>query len=147
MTEATVKTSCSIPPVVALHKYFIRANKMRTDFDELLKVNGPAKQLDLDICMSYWYAGLYVVIEGWNELKLNDAKIDTLLKMAEFVGLLRRYRNGVFHFQADYFDKRFVDVLSQEKDYVKWIRKLNSELGRFFLEWFKRYDNEHPKAS
>lgn len=38
--------------------------------------------------MSYWYAGLYVVIEGWQKLKLQDMAIDTLLKREDYVGSL-----------------------------------------------------------
>jgi hypothetical protein len=50
--------------------------------------------------MSYWYAALYVVIEGWRDLGLADATIDALLQSPN-VDLLKRYRNGVFHFQKD----------------------------------------------
>jgi hypothetical protein len=91
-----------LPPVVSLHKYFIWANKMRTEFDKIL----PQCQQDMDwhdkeaiemnLSMSYWYGTLYVVIEGWKELKLSDPKIDALLDSPN-VELLRRYRNGVFH--------------------------------------------------
>lgn len=30
--------------------------------------------------MSYWYAGLFVVVEGWRDLGLQDAEIDGLLE-------------------------------------------------------------------
>jgi len=51
--------------------------------------------------VSAWYASLWVVVEGWKELELDDSSIDKLLNAApEYVDLLRRYRNGVFHYQS-----------------------------------------------
>lgn len=82
--------------------------------------------------MSHWYASLYVVVEGYQELNLHDAKIDALLT-SPHVHLLRRYRNGVDHFQKTYFDARFVDFMGPP-DTPQWARNLNREFGRFFLE-------------
>lgn len=136
----------NIPPVVALHRYFMWANKMRADFDDLLQnqksgiPSAMAHEIEMQLYMSYWYAGLYVVIEGWQELQLVEPRLQALLNQTDFVGLLRRYRNGVFHFQKDYFDQRFADVWLQKQDFISWIRSLNSEFGRFFLEWYANYD-------
>src|SRR5258705_5390896 len=60
--------------------------------------------------LSYWYAGLYVVCEGWQELKLTDPEIDKLLGSPN-LDVLRRYRNGVFHYQQDYFDTRIKEAI------------------------------------
>jgi hypothetical protein len=87
---------------------------------------------DLGLFMPNWYGGLYVVIEGYRELRLSDANIDRLLE-SKNVSLLKRYRHGIFHFQRNYFDRRFVDLL-QAEDVVPWVRGLNSEFGRFFLD-------------
>ena len=123
-------------PVVTLHRYYIWANKMRTHFYELLENKEKIKPERFDIeavmYMSLWYASLYVVVEGWQELKLKDEKIDELLQ-SENIALLKRYRNGVFHFQKVYKDKRF-DELDQKKEAVEWIVKLNKEFGRYFLQ-------------
>ncbi len=140
-----------IPPEVALHRYFIWANKMRTDFDVLLakrkniKVPESLILIEDNMYMSYWYAGLYVVIEGWRELKLEDTAIDNLLSREGYVELLRRYRNGVFHYQKDYFDSRFADVWSQNKDFVTWVRELNGQFGRYFLQWHAKYNQQNPR--
>ena len=56
-----------------------------------------------------------MVIEGWQELGLADPAVDRLL-MSPKVDLLRRYRDGVFHFQPDYFDSRFMDFIRQGQD-------------------------------
>jgi hypothetical protein len=100
--------------VISLHRYFIWANRMREHFYSLVPkvANDPARDrftphaLEADLYMSFWYAELYVVIEGWKELGLSDTDVDALLASPN-VNLLRLYRNGVFHFQRDYFDERF----------------------------------------
>lgn len=72
------------------------------------------------------------MIEGWKELKLSDQAIDVLLQSGN-VALLRRYRNGTFHFQKTYYDARFNDLITKGQNIVQWIRLLNSEFGRWFL--------------
>ena len=122
--------------LITLHRYYIWANKLRVDFQNILKNKGKISKAKYDIealmYMSLWYGMLYVVIEGWQNLKLNDEIIDKLLK-SQYTNLLKRYRNGVFHFQKKYKDERF-DNLDKEKDAVKWIVDVNKEFGRFFLE-------------
>lgn len=125
-----------IPGVVALHRYFIWANRMRTHFDDLLQSAGATEKVDQIeswLYMSYWYASLYVVIEGWRELDLHDQEIDGLLD-SPLVDLLRRYRNGVFHFQREYADDRFFDFIREGEKAVEWVRCLNPAFGRWFLQ-------------
>jgi hypothetical protein len=107
---------------------------MRTHFDNLLKIEPKMKGQDIEefLYMSYWYGGLYVVIEGWQSLGLSDPKIDKLLS-SENVPLLKRYRNATFHYQKKYYDDRFVDFMSKGKDVVFWVRELNRQFGRYFL--------------
>jgi len=119
-----------------LHRYFIWANRMRTHFDEVLSRDDPfsgPSQIESFLYMSYWYAGLYVVIEGWQELKLADPAIDALLRSPN-VALLRRYRNGVFHFQGEYNDARFQAFMAEGTGTVSWVRALNLEFGRYLLQ-------------
>lgn len=122
--------------ILTLHRYFIWANRMRTHFDDLLKEKQRLKgwEVEANLYMSYWYGGLYVVVEGWRELKLSDAAIDQLLSSRN-ADLLRRYRNGVFHFQKKYYDERFTALIRDGEDVVDWVRTLNREFGRFFLNW------------
>jgi hypothetical protein len=107
---------------------------MRTHFDEILakgELDGAAA-IESFLYMSYWYGGLYVVIEGWRGLGLSDEAIEQLLSSPN-VELLRRYRNGTFHFQHDYNDKRFAAFMDEGVNSVEWVRKLNREFGRYFL--------------
>jgi hypothetical protein len=126
--------------IFALHRYFIWANEMRVMFDGLLQsrpVEGDGR-IRAFLYMSYWYAALYVVIEGWRSLGLSDAEIDALLESPN-VALLKRYRNGVFHFQRTYYDERFLGLIRDGEDAVAWVRSLNSALGRFLLETLRAY--------
>jgi hypothetical protein len=131
------------PELLTLHRYFIWANRMRVHFEtaaapfaELVRPDAEIDEttvFESTLYMSYWYGGLYVVIEGWKDLNLSDSVIDELLKSPN-VGLLKRYRHGVFHFQRDYFDKRFTEFMDQGIDAVTWVRSLNEQFGRYFLE-------------
>ena len=120
--------------IVTLHRYYITANRMRTHFDEILSKGALDRKALIEsfLYMGYWYGGLYVVIEGWRELQLTDTAIDGLLQSSN-VDLLRRFRNGVFHFQSQYNDKRFIAFMEEGTDSVEWVRSLNLEFGRYFL--------------
>ena len=125
----------------ALHKYFIWAAVMRDHFYTFvpqIAANRGSGRFDpevvkADLYMSFWYGELYVVIEGWKELGLSDPTIDALLQSSK-VELLKRFRNGVFHFQADYFDDRFLDFIS-DKDAATWTADLNEAFSKYFLKW------------
>ena len=128
------------PEVLTLHKYFIWADRMRVHFDQVLQRPGPSdgKKFSVEphMYMCLWYACTYVVIEGWRELGLSDPAVDRLLASPN-VGLLKRYRNGVFHFQKDYFDERFIALIRDGENVVAWIRELREGLSRFFLDWLR----------
>lgn len=126
--------------VFALHRYFLQANKMRAHYYELMERDGAARVDDdawpeqfLHMCL--WYGCLFVVVEGWSELGLSDPEIESLLASPN-VALLKRFRNGVFHYQRDYWDERFVGFIGEGVASVDWVRALNRAFGRYFLEWF-----------
>lgn len=128
----------TLKEIYSLHRYYIWADRMRLHFDEyaIQDKHDPNWNLNTFLYMSYWYSALYVVIEGWRELNLNDSEVDHLLASPN-VDLLRRYRNGTFHFQATYYDDRIVDFIKEE-GIVLWIRRLNQALSAFFLKHFEQ---------
>jgi hypothetical protein len=137
--------------VFALHRYFLQANQMRASYDGRLAAEGVASLDDdnwtgqwIDLCL--WYACLYVVIEGWVELQLSDPRIDNLLASPR-VDVLKRFRNGVVHFQAKYWDDRLMDFIADGANSAAWARKLNAEFGRFFLQFFQAQREGEPKPS
>jgi hypothetical protein len=128
--------------VFNLYKYFIWSDHMKNDYDNLLQkiiqeMIPPARfDIEYNLYMSYWFSSLYVVIEGWTQLRLKDKEIGVLLNSPN-VQLLRRYRNGVFHFQKDYFDERFLVFLRDGINRIEWIKKLHDEFKRFFHDWYE----------
>ena len=123
-----------------LHRYFIWANRMRIHFYGLVPkiANDPKpdrftnEAIEADMYMSLWYGELYVVAEGFQELGLSDPTIDSLLASPN-LDLLRRYRNGVFHFQKDYFDEHFIGFMRDGKNAASWVFDLNQAFGSFLL--------------
>lgn len=89
----------------------------------------------------YWFATLYVVVEGFGELKLADSEVERLLSSTTNVDRLRRFRNGVYHFQPDYFDARLTDFLKAE--YMEWAIQLHNALSQFFLRFFDSRGYKH----
>jgi hypothetical protein len=80
-----------------------------------------------------WLAMVYVVAEGWKELDLHDEDVDALLDSPN-LDLLRRFRNGAFHFQAKYYDDRFMGLLDPSGDPAKWVTNLYDAFDRWFIE-------------
>jgi hypothetical protein len=123
--------------IPSLFRYFIWASLMRERFEEALKAPDGAQNLDSIayladkpfIYMAYWFAGLYVVVEGWKELGLQDPAIDSLLKSPS-VDLLRRFRNGAFHYQQSWLDARLTDFCGVLEN-VEWTRSLTAHFGRY----------------
>jgi len=85
--------------------------------------------------VSQWYASLWVVIEGWRKAGFDDATIDSLLtESGECCARLRRYRNGVYHYQPRLIEPRFLDFLAEADQTVPWVATLHHEFLRFFDE-------------
>jgi hypothetical protein len=130
----------SLDGIGTLTRYFLWADKMLHDFDALIKNNNNINEdIFLEhghIYMSYWYGALYVVIEGWHDLKLHDEEIDELISSPN-INLLKRYRNGVFHFQKKFIDARFMDLMLAGTESVFWVRGLHKAFRRFFINWMK----------
>lgn len=104
------------------------------EFDRGELKSGPTVAL-----LSYWFASLFVLAEGWRDLSLSDPAIDALLT-ADHVDILRRYRNGVFHYQQDFADNRFTGMISEGLDTIRWVKELDSAFDMFFSVHRARLD-------
>lgn len=122
----------NIDSLNSLHKYFIWADAMRLGFErELVQEDGTSKDIYTFMYMSLWYGLLYVVIEGWNDLKLSDDTISGLV-VDKKTDLLKGYRHATFHYQKDYYEKR-VENFFLDKTTVNWVRDLHSEFNNWFI--------------
>lgn len=125
------------PSEVALHRYFLWANRLRGHAQACGEVptDGIARKLWFNQAFAYvglWLGLLFVVLEGWRKLGHQDPAIAALL-VPDRVELLRRFRNGAFHFQKTYFDARFTDVFSRGTEVIVWAGQLHDALGGWFL--------------
>ena len=135
--------------IVSLHRYYSWARTLRTHFERPFKEwhekglkeenveewFGPTGMGEGVALMSYWYAALYVVIEGWRELGLKDDRIDELLT-SEHADRLRVHRNATCHYQAEYFVKKW-NRFEKEPGSVEWVWALDREFSRFFMKHTK----------
>ena len=126
--------------LASLYRYFIWANRLKEYFDKAVIASKDSEfsvELmwadDYGLFMAHWYGALYVVVEGWKKLGLRDSTVDKLLDSPN-VELLKWFRNGAFHFQKEYFDKRFTKFWYDSKKTVPWVRQLNSSFSQFFLK-------------
>jgi hypothetical protein len=93
--------------------------------------------------MSYYYAGMYVVIEAWRKrLKYHDSEIDELLR-SPFVATLEQYRHASFHFSPKYFDSRMQKFVS-DPDSEVWLGDLHAAFVRWFRFHLKLRPHEGP---
>lgn len=129
--------------VVSLHRYFIWSIEMRQHYNQIgMKVSPTPSFWEREnagrafMYLSYWYAALYVVCEGWRDLMLSDTEIDGLLN-SPHLEILKRFRNGVYHYQPDYFDKRFINALIRGKPFDDWIEFVTGAFVRYFDAWVK----------
>jgi hypothetical protein len=128
--------------IFSLHRYFAWCVEMGEHYQEVGRQVSPTPSFFENedarrafMYLSYWYSGLYVVCEGWQELKLSDPATDALL-MSQHLEKLKRFRNGVYH-QPDYFDQRFMGALAAGEDFAEWAESLMLAFVRYFDDWIK----------
>jgi hypothetical protein len=113
-----------------LAQYWGRAQIMRRHFQDFIESYGGMSEavakgngLRLETYLSFWMAGLFVAVEGFNKLKLKDARVQKLLK--EHTNDLKQLRHETYHF-----------TVSREKGRkairaINWVEELHVALGLF----------------
>lgn len=99
----------------------------------------------IGITMGIFHGLVYVVIEGWKEIGLSDPEIDKLLASPN-VDLLRRFRNGVFHFQGDGLVSDKLAEFCKSPDAFAWVTTLMKAYGRYFAAEMQRVTNAKPDS-
>ena len=134
------------PDIITLYRYFAYAAHMRRLFcDEVNEDDVKMMASDMSglmlffysspgIYLLYSYSGIYLVIEGWKDLKLRDPKIDELIA-SPFVDRLRLFRNATFHYQKELMSRKHLQFFgTEEEETEKWLNNLYAEFERFFGE-------------
>jgi hypothetical protein len=138
-----------------LHRYFVWANRLRDDFRSEIRSHGlpPCDKAELRRWLvrpfayfSMWMAMLYVVCEGWAQLGLVAPSVESLL-LEDRLRLLRRYRNGVFHFRKTYFDRRFTEFIDRGDAIGDWADDLHSAFSRHFMKWYRKRGTRYTLTS
>jgi len=115
--------------VASWGKYIYRADIERHNFEQ--RIQSDESGIRFFIYTSQWLASLYVVVEGWQSLKVSDKAINNLLEVYEdYVLIIKRCRNAVYHYQKEVLDKR-VEKAVCEKELIIWAGALLDEFIRF----------------
>ncbi len=81
--------------------------------------------------LSVLYGLIYVVVEGYKELKCANPKVDELLSQEEFVDALRLFRNSTFHYQKNPIPEKALKFLELPES-ESWIKALHLAFKKFF---------------
>jgi hypothetical protein len=128
--------------LLILHKYWLWSNTMRMKFYEQMDQLDEIKEFqkfivsEVGVFMMYWYSSLYVVIEEYQKLNMQDEVIDSLCKDVEKINLLRLFRNSTFHVQDSYYSEKYIDFIAT-KNTAEWVSNLSCNLGKFLLREMK----------
>ena len=116
--------------MMALERYYSWADTMRQQVTDLYD---PEPRVHWEPYMAYWYGGLNAAVDGWYALKFRDARIGTMLTDQKKRTFLRSYRNAVFHFSRDYFDKRVI-AMWEHDEVIEWADALHRRFGQWIRE-------------
>lgn len=124
---------------MSLHKHWLNADAIRQvyltkvpDYDDYPEELSEFAQMFSSFArLSVLYGLVYVVIEGYKELKLQHKEVDELLSEKEFVDALRLFRNSTFHYQKQPIPEKALKFLNMAESEI-WIRKLHSAFKKFF---------------
>jgi hypothetical protein len=137
---------------LAWARYLFWADLSRRHFDTY--VEGPRIEDEWQdwwhffALMSQWYAAEYVVIEGWREADLHDPVIDEVLaRSSDVTDMLRRYRNGVFHYQPALVEKRFMPILEDAERSMPWVYFMHTEYLRFYWSYVNDFSGTAEQRS
>ena len=138
--------STSYPDQLILYVYFsstdilrdkFKASVRNSNFEELNEKYGALGRFiffhhsESGILMKQYYSSMYVVAEGWQEIGLENQEIDELLS-SENLRLLKRFRNGTFHFQKSFPTEKWTDFIYSVNETADWIDDLYQSFSKYF---------------
>ena len=117
-------------------RYLYWADQMQRDWDRFM-TEKRAEAIHLVPewlgVSSYWGASLYVVIEGWEMAKFTDPIVDALLRIDSYKDMLRRLRNGTFHYQPELLPEK-VTQFFRSPEVTLWLSFLHEEFCRWLRD-------------
>lgn len=143
-----------IDPILRLHShYFFNADLMHSQADKLSKEKkkvGRISNRKMYQLLHYeiiWLGFLYVVVEGFMQLKMREVILsrphcfhDLFNNIQEIedivednIDSLRRFRNGTFHYQSN--PEKQIQFFEKSDLSLSWARALHDELEKFFSRY------------
>ncbi|MFT4955761.1 MAG: hypothetical protein ACI8U3_002160 [Brevundimonas sp.] len=130
--------------LAALHKHWLAADAVNVHLRRSMKSSerleagdlpeplaALAEQWSAFEVLRVWYSLLYVVVEGYQTLKLRDDAVDDLLGRGDYLQTLRLFRNATFHFQKDPFSPKILGFLTTPESET-WVKELDQAFKRLF---------------
>lgn len=125
--------------LIALHKHWLNADAVKEVVTT--KIRGE-HGLPEDLAafaeihssfarLSVLYGLIFVVVEGYRELKYVNKKVDELLAQENFVDALRLFRNATFHYQKSPIPEKAMKFLELPES-EHWVRELHKAFKTFF---------------
>jgi hypothetical protein len=120
-----------------LAKYWFRAELMRDIVHTVVEETDDLKNLpkeswwEFETFLFYWLSALFVLVEGFNKLKLKDARVQKLFKA--HVGHLKMVRHATYHFVLEEGPSPR-EMLSQ----LNWAEELHDALGEHIKDVVRR---------
>jgi hypothetical protein len=116
----------------------IGGRNFATDFGRALNNIEANQSAQMAALAMFYYASLYVVIEGWGDKKqtrpvLRDDRIDKMLG-SPYVSTLADFRNSILH-PNSILDKRILAFMAKHPQLLPWAMELSDEFLRYFREW------------
>jgi hypothetical protein len=130
---ALYKNPLSPFALCVLEERFSHANFFREHFYQTLR-NNREDAITQSTYMDYWYATLFVVIEGYRYLKFQDSTVDQLLDNITLSKGLRKYRHDVFHYHEKYWNHHLTKEVLENRDSVRLINHLHDSFKTFFTK-------------
>ena len=120
-------------------------HEMREEFGGVSGVEQSGLSAEFLAYMALWLSALYVVCEGFLELKFSDPRTEPLI--SEHLDSLRIYRNATFHFQRK--PDKHTQFHDGEAQRLNWAEELHAALEDYFrqhLEKLERIYGSGPPA-
>jgi hypothetical protein len=124
-----------------LAEYWFRANIMhdllhslRDMHDGDLEAISKAHRWEFLTYMYYWLSALFVVVEGFNKLKLKDRQVQQLFK--EHVNDLKQLRHETYHFVVT--KSPLLATISSISALLNWAEELHDAIGTHIREYVER---------
>ena len=119
--------------VLALCEYWLAAEFMRRQTHAIKDKWARARTRhwsEFRTYHSYWLSALYIVVEGFEELGLDQKNIPEMT--SEHIARLKKFHNGSFHFQRD-TKKQFFEL--GDFAALDWAERLHAQLRAFLVHY------------